>query len=62
MAVMWMLEDSAEEVMRERRTFRAYVEALAQLLRWEAANTPASWPTSTTPPTIAQWLDEAGLH
>ena len=37
------------------------VEALAQLLRWEAANTPASWPTTTTPPVIAQWLDEAGL-
>jgi len=38
------------------------VEALAQLLRWEAASTPASWPVTTTPPEIARWLDEAGVR
>src|SRR5215813_5492736 len=35
------------------------VEALAQLLRWETAGAPAAWPTTTTPPEIARWLDEA---
>jgi len=30
LAVMWMLEDDAEEVMRERRTLRPRVESLAQ--------------------------------
>jgi len=39
------------------------VEAMVQLLRWEAADAPASWPTSEDPVTLAQiakWLDEVG--
>lgn len=39
------------------------VEALVQLLRWETAGTPAAWPASEDPATLAQigrWLDEAG--
>jgi len=41
----------------------ADVEALAQLLRWEAAGAPATWPISDAPATLAQiqaWLDEVG--
>lgn len=41
------------------------VEAIGQLLRWEAAHTPAAWPTSADPKTleqIAKWLDEAGTR
>lgn len=41
----------------------ADVEALIQLLRWEAAGTPATWPVSDAPGTLAQiktWLDEVG--
>ena len=39
------------------------VEALVQLLRWETAGTPASWPTSEDPATLAQiaaWLEQVG--
>jgi mono/diheme cytochrome c family protein len=39
------------------------VEAIAQLLRWEAAGAPASWPEhddAATRAQIARWLDEAG--
>jgi cytochrome bd-type quinol oxidase subunit 1/mono/diheme cytochrome c family protein len=39
------------------------VEALVQLLRWEIARTPKTWPTSTSPAVVAQiarWLDEVG--
>lgn len=39
------------------------VEALVQLLRWETAGTPATWPASEAPGTLAQiatWLDEVG--
>ncbi len=39
------------------------VEAMVQLLRWEGAATPPSWPTSEDPTTLAQiatWLDEVG--
>jgi cytochrome bd ubiquinol oxidase subunit I len=41
----------------------ADVEALVQLLRWETAGTPATWPASDSPSTLAQiktWLDEVG--
>ncbi|MDB4960221.1 MAG: cytochrome bd-type quinol oxidase subunit 1-like protein [Myxococcales bacterium] len=41
----------------------ADVEAVVQLLRWEAAGTPARWPVSDDPATLAQiktWLDEVG--
>jgi cytochrome bd ubiquinol oxidase subunit I len=41
----------------------ADVEALAQLLRWEAAGAPATWPVSDAPATLVQiqkWLDEVG--
>ncbi len=41
----------------------ADVEALIQLLRWETADRPASWPVSDAPGTLAQittWLDEVG--
>jgi cytochrome bd-type quinol oxidase subunit 1 len=38
------------------------VEALVQYLRWETKGAPAAWPTSTTPPEIGMWLDEAGTH
>lgn len=41
----------------------ADVEALVQLLRWETAGTPATWPASEAPGTLAQiaaWLDEVG--
>ena len=41
----------------------ADVEALAQLLRWETAGTPATWPASDSPAILAQiktWLDEVG--
>jgi len=37
------------------------VEAIAQLLEWEQANAPRSWPEHPTPPQIARWLDEAGV-
>ncbi len=40
------------------------VEALVQLLKWDFAGRPASWPASDDPKTleqIKQWLDEAGL-
>ncbi len=39
------------------------VEALAQLVRWEDAGAPASWPERDDPTMraqIARWLDEAG--
>jgi cytochrome bd-type quinol oxidase subunit 1 len=39
------------------------VEALAQLVRWEDAGAPASWPASDDPTVraeIQRWLDEAG--
>jgi hypothetical protein len=38
------------------------VEAVVQLLRWEASGAPASWPAGDDPATLAQihtWLDEA---
>jgi cytochrome bd-type quinol oxidase subunit 1 len=38
------------------------VEALVQLLRWEAAGAPETWPATPTPPDIAHWLDEAGVQ
>jgi len=41
----------------------ADVEALVQLLRWEAYDAPPTWPVSDDPATLAQiatWLDEAG--
>jgi mono/diheme cytochrome c family protein len=38
------------------------VEAIAQLLRWEAAGAPAIWTTTAAPPEIARWLDEAGTR
>jgi mono/diheme cytochrome c family protein len=41
----------------------ADVEAIVQLLRWETEGTPAAWPTSDDPATLAQitrWLDEVG--
>jgi mono/diheme cytochrome c family protein len=37
------------------------VEALAQLIRWEADGTPASWPETHAAPEIAHWLDEVGV-
>ncbi len=40
------------------------VEAIVQLLRWEIADRPASWPLSADPATLAQiqkWLDEVGV-
>lgn len=43
----------------------AEVEAVAQLILWEAAGAPRAWPVSGDPATlaqIAQWLDEAGPH
>ncbi len=43
----------------------ADVEALIQLLRWETAERPASWPVSDAPETLEQiktWLDEAGTE
>jgi len=39
------------------------VEAMVQLLRWEAVDAPATWPTSADPATfaaISKWLDEVG--
>src|SRR5260221_3788974 len=39
------------------------VEALAQLIRWETAGAPATWPESHDAQLTAQigrWLDEAG--
>ena len=39
------------------------VEAIVQLLKWEAAGTPDAWPVSNDPATLAQitrWLDEVG--
>ncbi len=41
------------------------VEALVQLLRWEIADRPASWPVTADPimlGQIATWLDEAGTQ
>ena len=41
----------------------AEVEAVAQLIRWEHAGAPASWPETSDPAVLAQigrWLDEAG--
>ncbi len=41
----------------------ADVEALVQLVRWERAGAPATWPSSQDVATLAQirtWLDEAG--
>jgi cytochrome d ubiquinol oxidase subunit I len=38
------------------------VEALVQLVRWETAMAPATWPTSVTPPVLGTWLSEAGLR
>ncbi len=37
------------------------VEALVQLLRWETAKAPATWPTTVASPEIAVWLTEAGV-
>jgi cytochrome bd-type quinol oxidase subunit 1 len=37
------------------------VEALVQLVRWEAAGAPATWSETATPPEIARWLAEAGV-
>lgn len=37
------------------------VEALVQLLRWETAKAPATWPTTIAPPEISSWLTEAGV-
>lgn len=39
------------------------VEALVQMLKWEVAGTPRSWPASADPAVVAQiarWLDEVG--
>ena len=39
------------------------VEAVVQLIRWEHAGAPATWPVSDDPAVLAQigrWLDEAG--
>jgi mono/diheme cytochrome c family protein len=39
------------------------VEALVQLLKWEVARTPETWPVSNDAATLAQitkWLDEVG--
>lgn len=39
------------------------VEAVVQLIRWEAAGAPAAWPASDDPAVLARiaaWLDEAG--
>jgi len=41
------------------------VEAIVQLVRWEAAGAPPQWPVSDDPRTLAQvatWLDEAGTE
>jgi len=41
----------------------ADVEALVQLLRWELAGAPATWPASNDPAVLEQidrWLREAG--
>jgi cytochrome d ubiquinol oxidase subunit I len=38
------------------------VEALVQLIRWETAGAPATWPLGVTAPQIATWLDEAGTR
>ena len=43
----------------------ADVEAMVQLMRWEAAGAPAAWPITADPVTLAQiakWLDEVGPH
>ena len=40
------------------------VEAVAQLVAWEAAGAPRQWPVSDDPAVLAQigrWLDEAGI-
>jgi len=40
------------------------VESIVQLIKWEHADTPGTWPQSTDPATLAQigrWLDEAGI-
>jgi hypothetical protein len=36
------------------------VEAISQLIRWEKAGRPATWPETATDPRIAGWLEEAG--
>ncbi|MGE0547223.1 MAG: cytochrome ubiquinol oxidase subunit I [Kofleriaceae bacterium] len=39
------------------------VEAIVQLLRWEAAGAPSAWPSRSEPAVLAQitaWLDEVG--
>ena len=38
------------------------VEALVQLLEWERADAPHTWPERATSPEIARWLDEAGIR
>ncbi len=38
------------------------VEAIAQLIRWEHAGAPGTWPETATDPQIAAWLDEAGVQ
>lgn len=41
------------------------VEALVQLLRWEIAGTPSTWPITTDPAVLSQiatWLDEVGTE
>jgi cytochrome bd-type quinol oxidase subunit 1 len=37
------------------------VEALVQLIRWETADAPASWPETHAPPEVARWLEEVGV-
>jgi cytochrome bd-type quinol oxidase subunit 1 len=37
------------------------VEALAQLIRWDLAGSPASWPETHAAPELSRWLDEAGV-
>jgi cytochrome bd-type quinol oxidase subunit 1 len=36
------------------------VEAVVQLIRWEAAGAPAAWPETPTAAAIQGWLDEVG--
>jgi hypothetical protein len=38
------------------------VEALVQLVRWDNAGAPVTWPETIAPPEIARWLDEAGTR
>jgi mono/diheme cytochrome c family protein len=38
------------------------VEAVVQLIRWESAGAPRTWPETPTAPQIQGWLDEAGTE